>query len=196
MAQKSKAKTNVSFFSKLIPRTRKAQLIVFLVVFALIGGGIMAYRSFAASGSGVYVGNQLANVSGGGSYQVTETVGAKRGYSVWEIQYVNGTVGILPAYQPYIWVPNARVQACATISNRSNRDALVIVSVNNARVSSWGKSTKFTIPRGPNTAYERLCSGYMSHTSGNDKLTGSVSVRSGTGLPVRVGGITIEYTNN
>lgn len=196
MAQKTKAQNKSSFFSKLVPRTRKSQLIVFLLTFALIGGGIMAYRSFAASGSGAYTGNQLGNMSSGGSYQTTETVGSKRGYPVWEIQNINGVVGIAPAYQPYIWVPNARVQACATVSNRSNRDAVVIVTIRNARVASWSKSHQFTLGRGPNTGYERLCSGQMNHTSGNDKLTGHVSVKSGSGLPVRVGGITIEYTNN
>lgn len=51
MAQKSKAKANASFFSKLALQSSKAKLIVFLVVFAVIGGGYMAYRSFAAEKS-------------------------------------------------------------------------------------------------------------------------------------------------
>ncbi len=42
-----KGSKKAGFFQKLIPRTKKSQLLTFIVLFALIGGGYYAYSTYA-----------------------------------------------------------------------------------------------------------------------------------------------------
>jgi hypothetical protein len=68
----------------------KGRLIIFLLAFAVIGGGVMLYNSFAASTSQtafydkIYATVQPASVA-------SETTGSKKGNKVWDLG-TNGTV--------------------------------------------------------------------------------------------------------
>ena len=70
--KKSTTKKKQSFFARLKPTTKKAKILTTVVAFAIIGGGVMVYRSFAATTAN-YTGGVL-RWSSDGSRQYTNRV--------------------------------------------------------------------------------------------------------------------------
>ncbi len=179
---------NSSFFSKLVPRTRKSQFVVFLVVFALIGGGVMAYRSFAAGGFGIYTASQLErtdNYSGSKFRLVTETYSGKAKATVLELD--DGSVQLKKSLQPTVWAPYVRFCVNASVPSGNN---LVPFHLYTSIGNNTGSSSKQGI-RGK--TYQKFCAPWARHTQPEKRIGGYIVNYSGSKL--RIASVSIEYTN-
>jgi len=115
------------------PTTRKGGMALFVLVFVVVGGGYMAYRSFAHTLNGTYV-------LGPGSPGIMHKVGNKR-FAYYDI-YPKGTSGWIRYLggpnEPFMWYgPNhavtlgGGVQACWTYAsvNKSGVDNTAYIDV-------------------------------------------------------------------
>ncbi|MDQ3159163.1 MAG: hypothetical protein M3P98_03470 [bacterium] len=77
------AKQKQSGTNKLANLSNSKKLLIFVVIFAVIGGGYLAYRSFAATTGTVAFTNNL-ELRGNGK-KIIERKGSKKKIEVWEI---------------------------------------------------------------------------------------------------------------
>ena len=191
--KKAPNKSKSSFWSKLVPRTPKSQLLVFLLAFAVIGGGYMAYRSFAATGSGVYLAHQMTGENG--AWTTKETRGAKKDFTVWYLppnRNAKPQTYIAPAYWPVVWAPYVR--GCANV--RTNGPSVGGQSVSiNVSDGITNFSNSFNL-RNSSDTYVKYCTGSMRHTDPNARVYVSVTCDCGnSGNTVYVSNLSIEYNN-
>lgn len=124
MAKQSKKSTTSSFFSKLIPRSSKAKLIVFLLAFTVIGGGYMAYQSYAATTysfnlSQAFEPATSANFSAYGNVSaVTESSGAKKDMKV--VSMTSATDKAASVMVKNKTFPVGDYEICATVKSTDN----------------------------------------------------------------------------
>lgn len=177
---KKNAKTSKSFWQRLVPRTPRAKLLTFLIVFAVMGGSVMAYRSFAATGAGVYYYDKLTVTNG---YRIDETSGLKKGMSV-AVLNLGSSVKIASQWEPVIWAPYVR--ACANLRAGSS-------PVNSATVALTYDGYTYTATNlvASSTTYTKWCTAFVSHSNPNSRVGGYV--RNNSTAALYVGSIALEY---
>ncbi len=180
------AGTKSNFLSKLIPRSSKAKLLVFLIVFALIGGGIMAYRSFAATGAGVYGADQIISSFASNSL-ITENNGIKKGTRVWRLNDKGSAIEIGP--KPVIWAPYIKV--CANVYTSESNARLELIVTNGAHKNNSTQSVNSS------GYYQKLCSPELHHLSqfANQPIKGVARNMSPHGADIKVASMSLEYRN-
>lgn len=75
----------------------KGKLILFLLIFAVVGGGYMLYSSFAATSEDVHYANKITK-DYGSPYTVTESSGNKGGVTVWKLTGNQAVKSVWPTY--------------------------------------------------------------------------------------------------
>lgn len=175
-----------TFLQKLNPNSPKKKFLLFIVVFIVIGGGVMAYRSFASTGVGTYWTHQTRQASGS-PWVASAKGGVKKDTPVWYMNKEDG-VRILDEWRPIIWAPQVRV--CAPIFNRERANPVAVdiyPTFNNALKTR----TRVSVPG--DGAYHQVCSDFVSHTDPNARI-GGVVVNKGSGASdqLQLGNISIE----
>ncbi len=186
-------KKNTSRWQKLVPRTPRAKFLTFLVVFAVLGGSVMAYRSFAATGAGVYTASQMTGENG--AWTMQETRGVKKGYTVWYLppnRNANPVTYIAPSYWPTIWAPYIR--GCANVRTygpAGSQSVTLTITDGQQRFTSGANLTNSA------DTYKKVCTnGSIKHTDPNAKVHVAASCTCGLGgNTVYVSSLSIEYFN-
>lgn len=180
---KKKPNSAASFWTKLNPNTGKKKLLLFVLAFVLVGGGVMAYRSFATAGFGVYTPDKLTTNSK--AVRLTEQSGSKSGGQVITLRN-GGKTSIASNWEPTVWAPFVR--ACANIRSSNNNEIYSTVGV-----SIGGNEFapgSYTRPVG--IKYTKVCGDFVSHTNPNARVGGYVRNSDSLAKTI-VGSISIEY---
>jgi hypothetical protein len=107
-ARKKQSKLR-TILSKLNPNSPKKKFILFIAVFAVLGGGYFAYKSFAGDQAHFWYADQIG--SSGYAYKATESRGLKRGMTVW-VSFPGTRIGSFPAQA--IFAP--KIRYCAYVA--------------------------------------------------------------------------------
>ena len=177
----SSAGKKQNILSFLNPNSPKKQFLMFIAIFAIIGGGVMVYRSYAAIGYGIYTADQM-QVTRASAYRTTDS-GAKNGTSI--LVMARGSEAKLnSAYEPIIWAQGVRACANVGIYNGGGGTVTVSTTIGGATVSSTNSSIS-------SVAYKKVCTAFTTHTNPNAKV--GVKVNSSAGGNLKVNSVAIEY---
>lgn len=169
---------NKSFGSSISLSSNKGRLIVFLLAFAVIGGGFMLYRSFASEN---VITNYQDKISGiNDATRITEKSG-KSGLTVWQIYKTQGTVASKFTITP--WVTLNTYMLCATVRNAGTQYAYFKIQDN---ISTPNGTRKFYGQFGtpPSTGYNEFCTPAVSYPASNTPYeisNAGVQVTTGSG---------------
>lgn len=197
MAKKQTTKKATSgkkhgILSMLNPNSPKKQFLMFIAIFAVIGGGVMVYRSYAASGFGIYTASQMT-YSGPASLVSGTNVGASGGKSgTTSLQMAKGSVAsIAPAYRSVIWAP--KVRTCVNVYAGTVTTKRVYISVATHEDSKAISRKYFNIV--PNGGYQKVCNEYGTHTNGYAKMSGEIKNEDSQNDVIYMASMSLEYTN-
>ena len=96
--------------------SRRKQTVVTVLVFAVIGGGWLVYKSFAASVLATYPATSIVRVSGNATEIQDANSGSKSGNTVWKLPWGANADAIIWATGGTVTVPaNSQWQYCASI---------------------------------------------------------------------------------
>lgn len=174
--------------TKLKPNTGKKKLLLFVVIFALVGGGYMAYRSFAATGAGVYTADQLEASANTFRLDGSNSNGEKRGMPV-VVMKPGSNVKLAGNWQPVIWAPFVRACANVVMHDGYRSNVHVQLTIGGSTVSEAAYIISSS------TTYKKICTNYASHTNANARVGVWVINPSQAAGAIRVGSVSIEYTN-
>jgi hypothetical protein len=189
MATKAKKSKSSNFFAKLHFHDPKSRLIIFLIVFAVVGGGIMAYRSFAASQSGtkLYASVNLAPARAGDASMIKESSGSKSNTDVWEM--TGGSANKFLITKPSFVLPSTakQVRSCANVRLMAGTGRFVLTHPN-------GQGFSETINVTNSTTYKVYCTAYRTPTTPlTQERSASVAWGFGNTQKLRVGSIYLEW---
>ena len=143
MPKTKKKQSPLSAFSTL---SSGKKLLIFAVIFALIGGAYFAYRSFAATNGTAAFAEQMKLIEGRGKI-VTERKGMKRNAKVWELS-PGGRVG-----ETFNTGSTERHRACAIF--KLPRGGIIEIGSGDGRK---GGGTRINVRAGTND-YQKRCDG-------------------------------------
>lgn len=186
MAKTVKKQSKLSaVLTKLKPNTGKKKLLLFVVIFALIGGGYMTYKSFAATGFGIYGVDQMESIGPGGGKLSRGGQPTKGNTYVWYMDDKEA-VRIKRTLEPIIWARNVRV--CANVAAyQSGTQPRITIGVTEHQGALYAE-TVHTIS---STTYRKVCSGYFEHKFAQYRMGGAVYLRNNSG--VTIGSMSLEY---
>ncbi len=164
------------------------RFILFLLVFAVVGGGWMAYRSFAATyNNATFGGAQLKPSKTGDATMVNETTGSKRNTPVW--QMTGGSGNKFLSLKNGVMLPTGarQVRSCAKVKLVSGSGQFALTHPN-----GQGNTETFTITATPD--YQEFCTQYrVPITPMNQLRYADVGWGFGNKDTLRVGYISIQW---
>jgi hypothetical protein len=175
MPFRTKTSKKSAFLAKINPNTPIKKFFVFVIVFALLGGGYFAYKSFAAVNGSIAFAQQLQPY--GTARLVQERGGSKKNVTVWEIS-AGSSVGTT-----FNTGVNRAYKICAIF--KLPRGGNISLAGGPAGMAAGGAET-LNVPAG-NTDYQKRC---MSGGPTGASITASVGLVTGSDL--RVSAISLE----
>lgn len=186
MATKKQSK-NFPLKQSISLSSSKGKLILFLLIFALIGGGLMAYRSFAASGNiATFGGQDLKPSSKGDATLVNETKGSKKNVPVWEMK--GGTANKWLGMKKPVTQPASAKQArsCAKVKLVSGTGDFALTHPNGQGHTEWFKIQA-------TTDYQEICTKFLALNTPRQDRYADVGWGFGNKDTLRVGYISIHW---
>lgn len=182
-------KAGLSKILKLLnPNSPKKKFLVFIAAFIVIGGGVMAYKSFAADVVvGVYWPQQLTTRGGSASLEYS-TEGQKKETLIWVLRAKGDSVRIQDQWQPVIWAK--KVRTCANVYNptRGVQGTVLVKTFWNNNNGPYANYYRYIQPDG---AYHKVCTDYENNVA-NARIGAMVENVHGDSR-IHVGSMSVEY---